>query len=221
LRELSYDIEDSIDTFMVRGEGKKFIDRSVGLFRKAKVRHGIASEIRDIKIRVEEVAKRHDRYKLVNSNLTDKHVTVDPRLFSQYKKVTELVGIEDVRDEIIRILMECNAVPKQQDKMVSIVGFGGLGKTTLANVVYEKLRAQFECSAFVSVSQTPDLEKLLKHMFYKLVGRESNKSSDVISELREFLENKRYGSISEHLIGIFLFIYIFKYGHWFYYYKNI
>jgi ATPase subunit of ABC transporter with duplicated ATPase domains len=218
LRELSYDIEDNIDTFMVRGQGneqaklrgiKKFIDRSVGLFRKAKVRHGIATEIRDIKSRVEEVAKRHDRYKLVNSNLTDKHVTVDPRLFSQYEKVTELVGIEEARDEVIRILMEGNAVSKQQqDKIVSIVGFGGLGKTTLANVVYEKLRAQFECSAFVSVSQTPDLEKLLKHMFYKLVGRESNKSSDVISELREFLENKRYGSISEHLIGIFLFVYI-------------
>ncbi|XP_012704062.1 putative disease resistance protein At1g50180 isoform X3 [Setaria italica] len=199
LRELSYDIEDNIDTFMVRGEGneqaklrgiKKFIDRSVGLFRKAKVRHGIATEIRDIKSRVEEVAKRHDRYKLSNSNVA-KHVTIDPRLLYQYDKVTELVGIEEARDEIIRILMEGNEVSKQQDKIISIVGFGGLGKTTLADVVYKKLRAQFECAAFVSVSQTPDLEELLKRMFCQLVGRESNKSSDVARELREFLENKR------------------------------
>ncbi|XP_072146418.1 disease resistance protein Pik-2-like [Setaria viridis] len=91
LRELSYDIEDNIDTFMVRGEGneqaklrgiKKFIDRSVGFFRKAMVRHGIAAEIRDIKSRVEEVAKRHDRYKLSNSNVA-KHVPIDPRLLYQ------------------------------------------------------------------------------------------------------------------------------------------
>ncbi|TKW01809.1 hypothetical protein SEVIR_8G203100v4 [Setaria viridis] len=200
LRELSYDIEDNIDTFMVRGEGneqaklrgiKKFIDRSVGLFRKAKVRHGIATEIRDIKLRVEEVAKRHDRYKLSNSNVA-KPVPIDPRLLYQYDKVTELVGIEEARDEVIRILMEGNEVSKQQDKIISIVGFGGLGKTTLADVVYKKLRAQFECAAFVSVSQTPDLEELLKRMFCQLVGRESNKSSDVARELREFLENKRY-----------------------------
>nr|TKW01903.1 hypothetical protein SEVIR_8G209000v2 [Setaria viridis] len=199
LRELSYDIEDSIDTFMVRGKCneqanlhgiKKFIDTSVGLFRKAKIRHGIATEIRDIKRRVEEVAKRHDRYKLLNSNVA-KPVTVDPRLFSLYEKVTELVGIEEARTEIIWILMEGDEVSKQQDKIVSIVGFGGLGKTTLAVVVYKKLRAQFKCTAFVSVSQTPDLEKLLNHMFYQLVGRESNKSSDVTNELREFLEKKR------------------------------
>jgi hypothetical protein len=77
LRELSYDIEDSIDTFMVRGQGKeqadlhgikKFIDRSVGLFRKANIRHGIATEIRDIKIRVEDVAKRRGRYE-INSDV--------------------------------------------------------------------------------------------------------------------------------------------------------
>ncbi|RCV39065.1 hypothetical protein SETIT_8G193700v2 [Setaria italica] len=200
LRELSYDIEDNIDTFMVRGEGneqaklrgiKKFIDRSVGLFRKAKVRHGIATEIRDIKSRVEEVAERHDRYKLSNSNVA-KHVPIDPRILYQYDKVTELVGIEEARDEIIRILMEGDEVSKQQDKIVSIVGFGGLGKTTLADVVYKKLRAQFECAAFVSVSQTPDLEELLKRMFFQLVRKESNKSSDVARELREFLENKRY-----------------------------
>ncbi|RCV39072.1 hypothetical protein SETIT_8G194200v2 [Setaria italica] len=200
LRELSYDIEDNIDTFMVRGGGneqaklrgiKKFIDRSVGLFRKAMVRHGIANEIRDIKSRVEEVAKRHDRYKLSNTNVA-KPVTIDPRLLYQYDKVTELVGIEEAREEIIRILMEGDEVSKQQDKIVSIVGFGGLGKTTLADVVYKKLRAQFECAAFVSVSQTPDLEELLKRMFCQLVGRESNKSSDVARELREFLENKRY-----------------------------
>nr|XP_034570180.1 disease resistance protein Pik-2-like [Setaria viridis]TKW01805.1 hypothetical protein SEVIR_8G202766v2 [Setaria viridis] len=139
LRELSYYIEDSIDTFMVRGKCNeqanlhgitKFIDRSVGLFRKAKIRHGIATEIRDIKSRVEEVAKRHDRYKLSNSNVA-KHVPIDPRLLYQYDKVTELVGIEEARDEIIRILMEGNEVSKQQDKIISIVGFGGLATGNL------------------------------------------------------------------------------------------
>ena len=71
---------------MVCGQGKdqtglhgikKFIDRSVGLFRKAKIRHGMAPEIRDIKICVEEVAKRHGRYKINNDVAMP--VMIDPR----------------------------------------------------------------------------------------------------------------------------------------------
>jgi ATPase subunit of ABC transporter with duplicated ATPase domains len=219
-REMSYDIEDTIDTFMVRCTGRKaskqhsfksVINKSVDLLMQPKIRRKIATEISEIKSRVEEVAKRRDRYKI--SSDVAKPAIVDPRLFSQDDKVTELVGVEEAREEIIRILMEGNEVSKQQDKIVSIVGFGGLGKTTLANVVYKKLSAQFECAAFVSVSQTPDVEKLLKHMFYQLVRRKSNKSSDVTSELREFLENKRYGSISEHLYSSAC-LFVFNYVHY-------
>ena len=65
--------------------------------------------------------------------------------------------MDDSRDETIQILMEGNEPSKQQSEIVSIDGFGGLGKTSLANAVYEKLRAQFDYCAFVSVSQTPDM----------------------------------------------------------------
>ena len=203
LRELSYDIEDSIDTFMVRGQGKeqadlhgikKFIDRSVGLFRKAKIRHEMATEIRDIKIRVEEVAKRHGRYK-INSDVA-MPVMIDPRLFTQYTEAKELVGIDVASDELIKTLEEENEVSMQQHgKIVSIVGFGGLGKTTLANAVYEKIRARFDCSAFVSVSQTPNLKKLFKGLLYNLgknINEETLDESQLIKVLREFLQEKRY-----------------------------
>jgi hypothetical protein len=94
LRELSYDIENTIDTFMMHGKGhesaklhgiRKFVDRSVGLFRKAKIRRGIATEIKDIKGRVTEVHERRLRYGVNNG--ADKPTTttvVDPRLFAQY-----------------------------------------------------------------------------------------------------------------------------------------
>ena len=180
VRELSYDIEDSIDTFMVqckdKGLGKqhglkKVIDRSLHLLMQPKVRHKIAKEVREIKSRVMEVHERRRRYE-VNLGV-DKPVTVDPRLFTQYTEMKELVGIEEARDEFINnFLTEENNVPMKKGKIVSIVGFGGgLGKTTLANAVYEKIRAHFDCCAFVSVSQTPDLRKLYKGLLYDLCKR--------------------------------------------------
>ncbi|KAJ1276412.1 hypothetical protein BS78_05G212700 [Paspalum vaginatum] len=205
LRELSYDIEDSIDTFVVRGKGngsgkllgiRKFIDRSVGLFRRAKVHHGIATEIRDIKSRVIEVHKRRRRYKVSLGAGKPVATAVDPRLFTRYTEKEELVGIDEARDELIKILTEDDGVPAQKGKIVSIVGFGGLGKTTLANAVYEKIRERFDCCAFVPVSQTPDLKKLFKCLLYYL-GKNVNEQtflneSQLLGILREFLQEKRY-----------------------------
>ncbi|KAL6654692.1 hypothetical protein ACP70R_008157 [Stipagrostis hirtigluma subsp. patula] len=199
VRELSYDIEDKIDTFMVQVKGsepvrqhgfKKFLEKTIRSLKQPKSHRQIATDIIDIKRRVEEVAKRRDRYRFDN-NAVAKPVKVDPRALVRYEKVTELVGIDEARDEVIKILTEGNEVSKQQGKIVSIVGFGGLGKTTLANLVYEKLKAQFDCTAFVSVSQTPDMDKLLKNMFYQLANY-STEGIDVIEQLRKFLHKKRY-----------------------------
>ncbi|KAL6844717.1 hypothetical protein ACP4OV_025376 [Aristida adscensionis] len=208
VRELSYDIEDKIDTFMVQVKGsepdiqhgfKKFMDKTIRSLKQPKSRRQIAIDIRDIKCRVEEVAKRRDRYKI--NNVVARPVKVDPRALVRYEKMTELIGIDEARHKVISILTEGNEVSKQQDKIISIVGFGGLGKTTLAYVLYENLREQFDCSAFVSVSQTSNMDKLLEDIFYQLGGH-STASINVIDELRKFLDEKKNGEKKRYLIII-------------------
>jgi ATPase subunit of ABC transporter with duplicated ATPase domains len=173
-----------------------------------KIRRKIATDIRDIKSRVVEVHDRRRRYEVNHS--VDRPVKVDPHALVRYEKLTNLVGINEARDEVTKILIEGSELLKQQGKIVSIVGFGGLGKTTLANVVYEKLRGQFDCSAFVAMSQTPDMDQLFKDMFYQLAKKYSTASiNNVISELREFLRRKRYEHITTSsyinlLYGVFI-----------------
>jgi disease resistance protein RPM1 len=84
-------------------------------------------------------------------------------------------------------------------RIVSIAGFGGLGKTTLAKAVYDEIKGRFGSTAFVSVSRNPNMEKLLKDMLYELhkgrqhpAGASLDDVKQLIDLVREFLKNQRY-----------------------------
>jgi uridine kinase len=85
--------------------------------------------------------------------------------------------------------------PSQQARILSIVGCAGLGKTTLANHVYQQIQGGFECKAFVSVSQNPHMKDVLMKICSQ-VGATTDMADDeqlLISKLREQLQYKRYG----------------------------
>uniref|UniRef100_A0A452XI97 Uncharacterized protein n=1 Tax=Aegilops tauschii subsp. strangulata TaxID=200361 RepID=A0A452XI97_AEGTS len=178
-----------------------FIHRSINILTKGKVRHNIGMDITDIKRRIKEVSERRDRYKVDSVVPKSTSTSTDTlRQLALFKKAAELIGTEEKSLDIVKMLMEGDEVFKKQPKMISIVGFGGLGKTTLANVVYEKLRGDFDCGAFVSVSLNPDMKKLFKSLLhqldkvnYKNIMDESAWSdTQLISEIRDFLRDKRY-----------------------------
>lgn len=209
VRELSYDIEDTIDSFMVHFDKHRsfrgFIDRSLNLLTKFKIRHKIGANIRDIKSHIKEVSELRDRYKVDGVTVARPvgHQTVDSlRLQSAlYKNVSELVGTKKKTDDLVSRLMEMHddVESKRNLKVVSIVGFGGLGKTTLASVVYHKLKLEFDCGAFVSISLHPNMVGVFKNMLRQLdektylnINGETWEEVQLIDELRKFLQNKRY-----------------------------
>jgi len=132
------------------------------------------------------------RYKV--GGITPAKISVDPRITSLYTETADLVGIDEAREELITRLTKGHDMSTQQ-RIVSIVGFGGLGKTTLAKAVYEKLKGKFDCNAFVPVGRNPDLKKVFKDISIDLnsyVNLEILDERQLINKLREFLENKRY-----------------------------
>uniref|UniRef100_I1R5G8 Uncharacterized protein n=1 Tax=Oryza glaberrima TaxID=4538 RepID=I1R5G8_ORYGL len=212
VRELSYDIEDCIDLFMHklnRGDDKvNIVLKMAKKIRMLWSRHQIANQIQELKARVKEESERRLRYYFSEYNAHVDRTKIDPRLPALYVEEEKLVGIHGPVEEIIELLKKDDG-SGQKLKVVSIVGFGGLGKTTLANQVYNKIQDQFDCSAFVSVSQSPNIKKILFDMLkdvtsrdnsddykqIKVVGVKGDKSDDerqLIDKLRVFLENKRY-----------------------------
>ncbi|CAN0887583.1 Disease resistance protein L6 [Linum grandiflorum] len=71
---------------------------------------------------------------------------VDLHLRANYTLVTdELVGIDSHVEEVVRLLNLDSA----SGKIVGIYGMGGLGKTTLAKAIYDKVSTRFERCCFL------------------------------------------------------------------------
>jgi hypothetical protein len=90
------------------------------------------------------------------------------------------VGIDGPKEELLSQVVHD---PSQQLKILSIVGFGGLGKTTLANAVYREIGGEFNCTAFVSVSQKPTMRTVLYGLLSKLTGNTSPLDTGSVEEL--------------------------------------
>ncbi|CAL4984771.1 unnamed protein product [Urochloa decumbens] len=206
LKELVYDIEDSVDSFMVRVDApahtkphsfRKFFDRTISLLTKAKSRHHIADDIQDIKRRIQEVADRREKYKFEATAGRSDRNPVDPRVLACFEETSNLVGTDGPVEKISNLLTEGKGEPTKKLMVVSIVGVGGLGKTTIANLVYERLGQQFDCQAFVPVSLKPDM----KHIFGSILRQVSEDKctnagekdlDELIRSIRKFLVDKRY-----------------------------
>ncbi|KQJ87180.1 putative disease resistance RPP13-like protein 3 [Brachypodium distachyon] len=207
VRDLSYTMEDVVDRFMLPTKGSapptnpdSFNEIMRKMFKSGNTRHRISVAIRDIKDQVQEVSQRHAMLDVPVANSVAA-VTVDPRLVALYEDERDPVGLQEPSDEIIKMLLGDggDGVYTQQLKILSIVGFGGMGKTTLAKLVYDRISKQFDCRAFVSVGRVHQVKSVFKAILLqideeKYTDFDSAALDEVqcIYQLRELLQNKRY-----------------------------
>ncbi|KAI4974485.1 hypothetical protein ZWY2020_047765 [Hordeum vulgare] len=127
VKDLSYNIEDCLNEFMVHVASQSLSQQLM----KLKDRHRIAMQIRDLKSRVKDVSKRNARYNLIDKNQIGG--VTDERDFC----------MEDIRNQSASNIDEAQFVgfskPKQEltnlidvhakyghAQVVCIVGMGGL-----------------------------------------------------------------------------------------------
>ncbi|XP_044447795.1 disease resistance protein PIK6-NP [Triticum aestivum] len=171
VRELAYDIEDCVGKFIHQlgsggghGSFKDFFRKTARRLKTLGSRRGIANQINDLKARVKQVKELKSSYKLddIAWCTSSDHAAVDPRLSALSAEEAHRVGIDGPRGDLAKWMMEGDRSTKRHRRVLSIFGFGGLGKTTLAHEVYRKIRGHYHCQAFVSVSQKPDKKRIIK-----------------------------------------------------------
>jgi CO dehydrogenase nickel-insertion accessory protein CooC1 len=67
--------------------------------------------------------------------------------------------------------------PDKEHGVLSVIGFGGVGKTTIATALYRKVSNKFDCRAFVNVSQNYDQEAVLRSILRQVVPQDKDQIS--------------------------------------------
>ena len=105
-------------------------------------------------------------------------------------------GRDCVKEEMIKLLIGDDAMSSEILSVFCIVGMGGLGKTTLAQLLYndEKVKEQFDLRAWVFVSEESDLIRTTRSILEEVTGSnfETNNLNQLQVKMKETIQMKKF-----------------------------
>ena len=186
LHELALQMEDCIDRIMYRASKEQ---QPWYHINQPWSRLQLAKEMQRLKKRLLEAHQRKERYSVPRVS----HPELPPSASDRHIARDDLVGIDAPLKEILEHLSEAEG-QLEQLKVISIVGFSGLGKTVLAQELYDsEVGRQFEKRAWVSAGQR-NLEELLTEILRQVhepLSLVNCNARQLSTNLRNHLNNKR------------------------------
>ncbi|KAL6012222.1 hypothetical protein ACLOJK_002700 [Asimina triloba] len=177
VRDATYNVEDIIDEFtyrtnvVQRGEFTSYILQVIRLPEIIFRRHQLATRLQDLKCQIATISGRKDQYQL--SRIEDGSPLYTATEKWQHRDGTalfmhssQIVGLAKKINELVKWLKWDD--PRRA--IIAVVGMGGLGKTTLVAQTYKNgiVKKHFDCSVWVSVSQSYSVEELLQSIIKDL-----------------------------------------------------
>ncbi|KAJ0717441.1 putative virus X resistance protein-like, coiled-coil [Helianthus annuus] len=205
LQHLAYDIEDVLDdvaTEAMRLELTQESGASTSKVRKLIVptcctnfslSHRLSPKIDSITIELQRLFKAKAELGLTVKDGKER----DPNRGNETSLLeSDVVGREGEKKRLLMKLLGDDGSSKENFSIIPIVGMGGVGKTTLARMLYNdtQVKDHFQLKAWVCVSDDFDVFKISKTIFQD-VSKE-NKEFENLNQLQvaltEQLKDKRY-----------------------------
>ncbi|PRQ20540.1 putative P-loop containing nucleoside triphosphate hydrolase, leucine-rich repeat domain, L [Rosa chinensis] len=210
LKDVSYEMDDVLDEWNTEilkqqvEEGKKKVCFPTpancccfGQVNKAIHHHNIARRIKKLNEKLTVIAAEREMYGFHQSTIGghDDQQLIHRRKTSSLVDISMIFGREEEKEMLLSKLLRGSNEDGGRFLVIPIVGMGGMGKTTLAQLAYnnEKVTAHFHKKVWVCVSDPFDEIKIAKAITESLLGTpsSSNELEILLQCIKTHIENKK------------------------------
>ncbi|XP_074285443.1 putative disease resistance protein RGA4 isoform X2 [Silene latifolia] len=195
LKDAVYDADDVLDEFVTLAKRKQLRSNKVKSFfsRFKLLTHKISSKVKAVNDKLNKIATKSDKFSF--------KFDCKPMKFTKEETsflCDKIIGRKEDVEKIIGVLLGSHNVDHPNVSLLAIVGMGGLGKTALAQLVYNdpRISGAFQLKRWTCIADQDQEQLDLKGHLGKVVKALSlgDKTSleDIHHEVIEELGGKKY-----------------------------
>ncbi|PIA50537.1 hypothetical protein AQUCO_01200006v1 [Aquilegia coerulea] len=204
IKDAVYDADDVLDDFVIQALEKKVLIQQGSTI---KMLHNFVSpssnsvafvmkmirRIKDIREKLDEIAANRSKFHFTERFVDMRANSAEREQTHSFVLESEVFGRRMDKEKIVNMLLDTNE--QEILPIIPIQGMGGIGKTTLAQLVYNDKKVEiFDLRIWICVSQDFDVEKIIKKILESVTKKECpNLEVDLLQfSLREQLEGKKF-----------------------------
>ncbi|KAG5227325.1 disease resistance protein [Salix suchowensis] len=175
LKDAAFDVDDVLDEFAIEAQRHRLQRDPTNKLRSffslghnpLVFRLKMARKLKNVREKLDAIANEKSKFNLTASVGDIAADTYDGRRTSSLVTESEILGRSKAKEELVNALLSADNIP-----IYAICGMGGLGKTTLGQLVYneEKVKQQFGLRIWVCVSTDFDIIRLTRAIIESIPG---------------------------------------------------
>ncbi|KAM7478186.1 hypothetical protein LguiA_026399 [Lonicera macranthoides] len=178
LQDVIYDVDDLLDDFMtedlrrqlvIKGSKRKAVKNFFSNSNSLALRITMSRKLKNIRSRLEDIDADRKQFELVERAPDSPTACPLREQTHSFVRTSDVIGRDLDKNKIIELLLSNSSSSASSStiediSVLPIVGLGGLGKTTLAKLVYndDEITSNFEIRLWIWVSEEFDLKKLIE-----------------------------------------------------------
>ncbi|RDX58103.1 putative disease resistance protein RGA3, partial [Mucuna pruriens] len=201
LKDASHLLDDILDecAYVALGleyQGVKVQSSCLSSFHPKHVvsHYKIAKKMKSISKRLEEIAEERTKFHLTETLPERRSGVMEWRQTTSFVTQPQVYGREEDVDKIVDFLVHASHL--EDLSVYPVVGLGGLGKTTLAQLIFnhERVVIHFELTIWVCVSEDFSLKRMTKAIIEAASGHACDDLDlePLQRKLKDLLQRKRY-----------------------------
>ncbi|XP_050139644.1 putative disease resistance protein RGA3 [Malus sylvestris] len=196
VEDVVYEADDLLDEFNTEAQQRQMMCGNTKMAKKVHLFFSSSNQlafglkmsykIKDINKRLREVASR--RAFPLEVNHEDTRFIIRERITHSFVRKENIIGRDEDKKAIIQLLLD--PISTENVSTISIVGFGGLGKTALAQLIFndEVIQNHFELKIWSCISNVFELDILVK----KILKVDKIDMDERQNDLRRKVDGKKY-----------------------------